>query len=295
MAVIVPAAIAAGVGIYNIAHGAAQQKKAARLAAANTRPVYNTPQGDYDNLNLAKANASQGLADSSKQIYLDGSQQGLDSALSTILKGGGDANNASSLYDSYLGGLSNVTLADNAQKVANVNTFMNARYRIGNQQDKEFQVNKFGPYADQQQMIAQMRGNGVQMEQSGIGTVAGAAMSLSAGEAGIAKAKAAGKIDPGTSTEKTEKPAVTVPVSVQVPQNVSYANNQYSSAGSVNDMGYNGGINKAGGRKDNYIAPVPYSTGQPSNGSGNNYGIDISKLNPNDAAMVSSILYGNVA
>lgn len=293
MAVIVPAAIAAGVGIYNIAHGAAQQKKAARLAAANTRPVYNTPQGDYDNLNLAKANASQGLSDSSKQIYLDGSQQGLDSALSTILKGGGDVNNASSLYDSYLGGLSNVTLADNAQKVANVNTFMNARYRVGNQQDKEFQVNKFGPYADQQQMIAQMRGNGVQMEQGGIGTVAGAAMSLSAGEAGIAKTKAAGRIDPG----KPGAPVTAVPNAPvgQVPQNVSYANNQYSSAGSVNDMGYNRGINRVGGANDNYVAPVPYSTGQPSNGSGNNYGIDISKLNPNDAAMVSSILYGNVA
>ena len=254
MAVIVPAAIAAAYGIYQVAHGAHQKNLAKKAAAANQRPAYNIPQYNYDNLSLAESRAGTGLDASSKQYLTDNADRGLSTSLNTILRGGGDANSASSLYDTYLNNLGQVGLMDNQARVANMASLVNQRNRMSDLQDKAWMINTYGPYADKQQQIAQQKAYGQAQEDKGIGTIASAA------ESGF---------------------------------------NAYNNSQDVNNLGQQ----KNGRASNGYIAPLPTSgpqtipVAQPSpqymQPLSSDYGLDISKMNGNDATKVNTMLYGN--
>ncbi len=244
MAVIIPAAIGAVYSGYKIAHGIHQQNLANKAAAANQRPTYNIPQGEYDNLYMAENNASQGLDQGSKQIMTNNADRGLATSLNSVLRGGGDANAAGNIYDNYLNGISNITLMDNAQKIQNVNKLVASRNRMSDEQDKAWQINQYAPWADKAQQIAQQKSYGQQQIDSGIGSLASSGM-----------AAAAGAINKGQ----------------------------------VNDVNSTG--KTSGGTS---VPPIMRAAlGGNAGNSFPNYGIDISKLNANDAARVNSSLYGN--
>lgn len=261
MAVIVPAAIAAAYGIYKVAHGAHQKNLAKKAAAANKRPAYNIPQGEYDNLYMAESQASQGLDQGSKQILTQNADRGLSASLNAVLKGGGDMNAASSLYDNYLGNINNIALMDNQQKINNVQQLVAARYRMSDQQDKQWQVNNYAPFMDKQKEIGQQKAYGQQQVDSGMGEISGAAIS-GVGSYNDAQNVRNVKIDPGAS-------------------------------GATGSGGGNGGAmaRTALGGNGGGSAAFPYSSNTYANSP--SYGIDISKLNRNDANMVNSVLYGN--
>lgn len=262
MAIVLPAAIAASVGLYNTISGGIKSAKANKMAANTKRPPYNIPQGDYDNVALQQSLASQGLADSSKQILLKNADRGLSSSINAVLAGGGDVNTLGTLYDSYLNGINNVTLANDAQKIKNVNNFVNSRYRLGDQQDKAWQLNEFAPYNDKMQQIAQLKGQGAQQTNAGIAGIATAGMSAASGLAGKA-ATSNMQLKPGTQTPTENIAGMSL-----------YANKPSMY-----------GVNGA-----STMADYPATT---TSNFANNFGVDISKLNTSDASMVNNILFGN--
>lgn len=263
MAVIVPAAIAAGIGIYKIVDSANKDKKAKQMAAANQRPVYQIPQGEYDNMNLATARASTGLDDSTRQAWQNNADRGMSSAVSAILRGGGDQNATGAVYDNFLSNINSMTLADNAAKINNIKTLMAQRGRLSDEQDKAWMINMYGPFADKQQEIAQLRGASMAEKDQGIGMVGTAAMTAS---------KSLGD-------DKTVNNAGLSPAT---------GSTGGSAAGAQRGIGM--GDNGNGGNFGNSVN-VPGQT--PLYSGGYNYGIDLSKLNSNDAAMVNSMLYRN--
>lgn len=288
MAVIVPAAIAAGIGIYKLVDGNNKQKKADRMAAANVRPVYNIPQTDYDNLSLSESRASTGLGDSSTTAMQNNYDRGLSASISGILKGGGDANATANAYDNYLTNINQMTLADDAAKINNIKTLMGARYRMSDQLDKQWQINKYGPYADKQQEIAQLRGMGYAEKDAGLGMIGSAAMS---GAAGLINNAKNNKEDLSAGSGGGGNPM----------GDTGGGSGGGNPMASMGGSGGNGGgmfggagggmFSGSGGSNGNVRSNVPYSNS--TNNFTNNYGIDISKMNSYDAAMVNSLLYNN--
>jgi hypothetical protein len=170
--------VAAGVGVYNIIHGISQNKKANKLAADNPRPTYQIPEAQQQNLALAKSLAGQGLDDSTKQALLQNSQRGLTTTLDAQLRGGADPNAGGYAYQQYTNGISQAAIADNAAHVNNINNLIAIRGQYADAQNNQWQLNKYGPYANAQQAAAQYRSMAQSSINSGIGTLGKAAGSV---------------------------------------------------------------------------------------------------------------------
>lgn len=169
-AAIVTAAIGAGMAIS----GAIKQGKANRLARANKRPEYSIAPEEQSNLNIAQSLAGQGLSDSSKQFYTQQSQRGLSSTIDAILKGGGDVNAINNSYGAYQDGISRLAVADDQQKLSNINLLIAQQTRMSDQRDKAWQINQYAPYADKAAAYAKMKADGNTQMWQGIGQIGSA-------------------------------------------------------------------------------------------------------------------------
>lgn len=287
MAVIVPAAIAAAIGIYKVAEGAHEKSQAKKLAATN-RPVYNIPQSDYNNLSIAQSMAGQGLSDGSKQILLDNADRGLATSVSAVLQGGGNPNDVGGIYKTYLDNLSNVAVYDNQMKVKNMDTLLAANYRMSDQTDKQWQINNWGPYADKLKAAAQLRAMGSDSTNSGLSTVASAAMSV------------------GSGLQQRENTQKIIDAGNQPKQNNGTSDDGLKTAAlllNARQAGYTNANNGVSGKNAYGIIPPaddgPYTPPSMNGSGGAGYksdgsymGLDLSKLNANDAMMVQKLLYG---
>lgn len=286
MAVIVPAAIAAAIGIYKVAQGAHEKSQAKKLAATN-RPVYNIPQSDYNNLSIAQSMAGQGLSDGSKQILLDNADRGLATSVSAVLQGGGNPNDVGGIYKSYLDNLSNVAVYDNQMKLKNMDTLLAANYRMSDQEDKLWQINNWGPYADKLKAAAQLRAMGSESTNSGLSTVASAAMSVGSGIQQKQNTNAIVNAGKGGGTNGDPDGAL----------------KSASVLLGARQAGYTNANNGVSGKNAYGIIPPaddgPYTPPSMNGSGGSGYkadgsymGLDLSKLNANDAMMVQKLLYG---
>lgn len=256
MAVIVPAAISAAYGIYQVANGAHQKNLANQAAANNVRPQYQIPQYNYNNLSLAESRAGSGLDASTKQYLTGNADRGLSASLNSVLRGGGNANQASSLYDTYLGNIGQVGLMNNQAAVQNMNNLVNQNTRMSDLTDKQWQINTWGPYADKQAQIAQQRTMGQNQEQQGFGTLDTAA-------------QVAGK----NLTDANK------------------VNNIGVSGGNIPGAYSQTPTNAPISSANMFPAAPPAQSYMPPMGS-SNYGVDISAMHPNDANIFNSMFSG---
>lgn len=171
MAVIVPAVIAAGYGIYQVAEADKKANEAKRAAALNKRPAYKINPEEYANLGLAESQAQQGLGAASLQAYKDNANRGLSTSIEGILKGGGDVGSINQSYEAYLGNMSKLAILDDQTKLANINNLVLERRRFSDERDKSFQYNQYAPYADKAASIYQMQNTAVNERNAGMAGV----------------------------------------------------------------------------------------------------------------------------
>lgn len=171
------AAVAALIAALAIGGGTAiaggiKAKKAKQAAALNAknRPVYQTPQSEFDTLSLLENRASQGLSDNSKQYYQQNQDRALTAGINGILQGGGSVNNIDSLLNQYSNANGRLALANDEAQVKNIYSLIGQRQRMADYQDKQFQINDYAPFADRAQQFAQERAQGQGMVSAGLNT-----------------------------------------------------------------------------------------------------------------------------
>jgi hypothetical protein len=175
------ALVTAGAGVVQGITGAIQKGKAASMAAKNTRPVYHIPQPIKDNVALAESRAQEGLTDAAKQTYKQNTEHGLTAAISAITNNGGSVNNIGDLYGNYQEGIGRMSIIDDEMRARNVQQLMGANQAEADSEDKEWQVNKYAPYADTAQAAAALSKQGSDNIWKGVNTIAGAGMNYAAG------------------------------------------------------------------------------------------------------------------
>jgi hypothetical protein len=273
MGVIIPAAIGAASGIYKFVSGIKNTKEAKRLEKMQ-RPKYDIPQSEFDAYRMLGAKANQGLAAGSKQILQENADRGFSSGISAVLQGGGNPGDVAKLYDSYMGGINQMTLANDAAQVSNFNNFVNANYRMSNFTDKKWMINDYGPWADSQKKAAQLRSLGEGQKAAGIDTFASSLMGAfgNAGKGGGGGQQGGGGGGEGGGGE---------------------------AARMAPDSGGNGGASpswyppmapqqqQGGSGSPSWFAPMA-----PQQQSQDYYGMDVSKMKPSDAQMLEQLLYG---
>lgn len=185
------AVIAAGVATYSIVKGAKQKKKAGKIARENIRPSYEIGKPYKDNQALAENRAGQGLSDASKQAYMTNADRGLSSSVNAILKAGGNPNLVSGAYDEYETEIGKFALADDAARLNNIQTYMKSNSDMGELLDKQWQINKYAPYADKAQLAAYLMQQGDKNIDSGVNQIGQIGMSYLGGSYGGGGAKGA--------------------------------------------------------------------------------------------------------
>lgn len=161
-------------GLGQIASGISQNAKAKKIARNNPRPEYKMPKAIVDNQNLIEGRASHGLSDGAVNTYTQASDRQQSSAIDAILKGGGSVNNIGELYSASNDGLTRLALIDEEMRSRNVKALVDQNSVMGDYQDKEWEINKWGPYADAAQAAAALKKQGSDNIWKGIGSVTGA-------------------------------------------------------------------------------------------------------------------------
>lgn len=163
------AAVGAGIAIY----GAVKKNQAAKRAQANlaNRPTYQAQEDDSE-LNLAEAQAQQGMNSGARQQLQNNSDRNLATASNAALMGGADANGIGNLADKSQNAYNNNAIYDDQARQQHLGQLLNtyagyAAIRQGNA-DKSFQFNKYAPWADQQQLYSNQIAGGQQTMNSGI-------------------------------------------------------------------------------------------------------------------------------
>lgn len=275
MGVIIPAAIGAASGIYKFISGVKNTKEAKRLEKMQ-RPKYDIPQTEFDAYRMLGSKASQGLAAGSKQILLDNADRGLSTGISAVLQGGGNPGDIAKLYDSYMGNINQMTLANDAAQVSNFNNYINANYRMSNFTDKKWMINDYGPWADAQKKAAQLRALGEGQKSAGIDTFASSLMSgfSQMGKGGGGQQGGGGGGEEGGGGDQGGEAMRMAPP----------------------DAGTSG----ATGNSPSWYPPMApqqnegqwYPPMAPQQQPQDYYGLDVSKMKPSDAQMLQQLLYG---
>lgn len=278
MAVIIPAIIGAGIGIYSIAHNASKEKKARQAMENNKRPTYKIPQSEYDTLNLLGNRAGQGLSSSARSYYNQMQDRGLSSSLDAILKGGGDLNNAGGLVQRYFDSGNKLAVLDDQAKMQNINALIQQRQRMAAFQDKSFYINQYAPYADKQAAAAQELGMAQQGQQAGINTLGSSLSNLGSGISNRMATNNIGKSSGGFGSTPSNN------ISLVGKTNQPFGMNAPQQQGMVNGTGFN-----------NFSLGAGYqSQGQPfgmmSQPTVNASNYNFNTLKPDDRAQLYQLL-----
>lgn len=148
------------------------KKEAAELA--KTRPVRQISPLVGENLSLAENELGNGMSSKAQAAYnaqLDRQQAG---SLSAILRGGGDVNNISDVYGAGEEGRQRLAMITDQLRLKQIDNLVKARDNMVDEEDKNFLFNKYAPWADKSQAVAQQRQAANQQIWSGLQTFTGA-------------------------------------------------------------------------------------------------------------------------
>lgn len=179
-----PTGIGLGLSAITAIYGGiegAQAKKAA-LNNLNNRPQWQPLPEDDNQLNLAESQANQGMGAGARQTLLNNSQNNTSAVTEAALMGGGDANTSANIVDKSQQQLNNLATYDDQARQSHLQTLMGTYNQYANQRqanaDKEFQINKYAPWADRQQLYGQQMQSGQNLLMSGLNTFGKGLMGL---------------------------------------------------------------------------------------------------------------------
>jgi hypothetical protein len=163
-----------------------------------------------DNQALAESLGSQGLSDQALETYRASADRNLNSSINAILRGGGDVNNISDLYDTAGQSDQHIALLEEEVRQKNMQNLMKQNETMAGEQEKKWIINEYGPYQDTKQLIAGLKNQSNQNKWGGINTIIG----------GVNNA-ASSLLGSGNNNNKTVDPGAnsTYTSSVSIPSN----------------------------------------------------------------------------
>ena len=169
------------IGGIQWAHSAHQANLARKAAAANTRPLYETPQSENDLSALIQSQGGTGMSDASRQYATNSANQGLSATLNAIQRGGGDVNSVSGVYGKYADSMNSLALHDDALRMQHVSNIASLYQRQSANQDKSYMLNRLDPFKDKSAAIAQQLQAAQQGETAGINTMTSSLLGVGQG------------------------------------------------------------------------------------------------------------------
>lgn len=160
----------AGLGLYGIAQGAAMRQQALRAQAANVRPAYTEAPQEQQMLNTAESMYGQGMSDAAREAYRQSIDRTLGTGIDAVLRGGGNINNVGTLVGNTQGEVNKMAIYDNEARLQNLERLQGARARYSAVKDKDWQLNKYNPWADKAAAINQQLTAAQNMTNSGFNT-----------------------------------------------------------------------------------------------------------------------------
>lgn len=158
----------------------AKLKKEAKLLE-KTRPIKQTSQYDRDALALSESELANGMSPGAKQGYNDAVDRNLSTSISALLKSGGSANNIGEIYDSSEEGRQRLSMMEDQMRLNHVQSVLKEYGNMGDNEEKNWLVNQYGPYKDKMQAIGAQRQAAAQEKQAGFNTMGSGAMNLIGG------------------------------------------------------------------------------------------------------------------
>jgi hypothetical protein len=171
-----------GLGLIKTVGGLFGNAKANADGRKNIRPNYYIPKPVFDNQSISEARASKGLSDSSLEAYRTGTQRTTSASLNAILQNGGDLNHIGDVYTAGENGVSKMSIIDDEMKARNIGNLLNQNNEMAGYLDKEWQINKYAPWADKQQEIAQRKANSNALMMKGLSDIGSAAANYATGK-----------------------------------------------------------------------------------------------------------------
>lgn len=159
------AVLQAGLGTWQYLNAIHQSKM-------NQRPLYSINQEYQYNLDLLKS--SLGLPQSALNLYYQNTGQQRSQGIDALLAGGGSANQISQFLNQGNRDNQNILAMDAMQRKQDLQGIIGAQTMLANEKDKAWQLNKYAPYADKAQAIAQEKQAGIQNIFGGLNSASGA-------------------------------------------------------------------------------------------------------------------------
>lgn len=157
--------------------GAAQEannlKNEAKKLEAN-RPKLKRDALADENLNFLKSELSTGLSPQAEKAYTDANDKTFSSALSGVLRGGGDLNSVGDIYGKGLEGTQKLEMMrDNLRLNKIKNVLDESKYVDERNVISPFQVNEFNPWADKAQANALARAQAAKEKNDALNSIVG--------------------------------------------------------------------------------------------------------------------------
>ena len=176
--------VAAGIGTATAVVGIVKSAKAKKEAKAldARRPKYDISPYAGQYIALAESNLSNGMSGAASQAYKEGTDKNFAASLSSILKAGGTPNTVSSVFGNEQEGLKNLSMLNESNRMAKINSFVQAHQYYNEQLDKKWAIDKNIPWHDDKLANTEERKQAAALTMSGINTAGGAMANYAGGQ-----------------------------------------------------------------------------------------------------------------
>lgn len=169
--------IQAGAGLVQTAIGLINEgnlkKKANELNAS--RPQYQISPLTGQDLSLAQSELANNSSAGEKAYNAINNGQ-FSSSIGAMLKGGGNVNDIGAIYGNNQDGRLKLAQMSDNLRLAKINNYLTTSQAMQNAQQTQWQLNKFAPWEDQTQAVAQARQGASQQVSQGLNTLTGGLM-----------------------------------------------------------------------------------------------------------------------
>lgn len=169
------AAIGLGQSVVGLIN--AEKTKHEAEILANSRPKYNISPLVGEDLSLAESDLSNGMSSAATKAYEDSNNQQFSSSIGAILRNGGPVNNIGDLYGNNQDGRLKLSMMKDNLRLQQIKNLSDARQRMEQEQQTQWQVNDYAPWADKSQANAAARNGAQKQINDGLNTFGSSVMS----------------------------------------------------------------------------------------------------------------------
>lgn len=155
-------------GVIGLINAGKAKREAARIAAE--RPNYEISPLVGQDLSLAKSELANGMGTAAENSYRDLNNSQFSTSLNAILRGGGDVNSIGDLYGNNQEGRLRLAQMQDQLRLNQIQNRVRASQRMQDEQQTQWQLNEYAPWANRAQANAAARQGAQQQINAGLNT-----------------------------------------------------------------------------------------------------------------------------